>query len=136
MGLFPGWEDPLEEDMATHSSVLPGESHGQRNISGCSPQGHTESHMTKTTQQQQQQTPRKGLLRCNGKESASQGRRHKRCGFNPGLGRPPGGGNGNPLQFSCLENLMDRGAWQAMVHGVAKSQTQLRDSTHKYRKTV
>ena len=37
MGLFPGWEDPLEEDMATHSSVLPGESHGQRNISGCSP---------------------------------------------------------------------------------------------------
>ena len=38
----------------------------------------------------------------------------------PGSGRPSGGGNGNPLQYSCLENPMDRGAWQAMVHGVAK----------------
>ena len=39
----------------------------------------------------------------------------------PGLGRSPGGGHGNPLQYSCLENPMDRGAWWAMVHGVAKS---------------
>ena len=39
----------------------------------------------------------------------------------PGLGRSPGGGNGNPLQCSCLENLMDRGAWQATVHGVTKN---------------
>ena len=38
----------------------------------------------------------------------------------PGLGRSPGEGNGNPLQYSCLENPMDRGAWQATVHGVAK----------------
>ena len=37
----------------------------------------------------------------------------------------PGQGNGNPLQYSCLENFTDRGAWQATVHGVAKSQTQL-----------
>jgi len=44
-----------------------------------------------------------------------------------GSGRSPGGGNGNPLQYSCLENLKDRGAWQAMVHGVAKSWTQLSD---------
>ena len=41
----------------------------------------------------------------------------------PGLARSPGGGNGNPLQYSCLENSMDRGAWQAIVHGVAKSWT-------------
>ena len=41
----------------------------------------------------------------------------------PGLGRSPGEGNGNPLQNSCLENPMDGGAWQAIVHGVAKSQT-------------
>ena len=41
----------------------------------------------------------------------------------PGSGRSPGGGHGNPLQFSCLENPMDRGAWQATVHRVAKSQT-------------
>ena len=39
------------------------------------------------------------------------------------LGRSPGGGHGNPLQYSCLENPMDRGAWQAMVHGITKSQT-------------
>ena len=45
----------------------------------------------------------------------------------PGSGRSPRGGNGNPFQHSCLENPMDRGAWQATVHGVAKSQTWLRD---------
>ena len=39
----------------------------------------------------------------------------------PGLGSSPGEANGNPLQFSCLENLMDRETWQATVHGVAKS---------------
>ena len=49
-------------------------------------------------------------------------------GLIPGLGKPPGGGNGNPLQYSCLENPMDRGAWRPTVHKVAKSQTQL--STH------
>ena len=43
----------------------------------------------------------------------------------PGLGRSPGDGNGYPLQYSYLENSMDRGAWRATVHGVAKSQTQL-----------
>ena len=37
------------------------------------------------------------------------------------VGKIPGGGNGNPLQYSCLRNLMDRGAWQATVHGVAES---------------
>ena len=47
----------------------------------------------------------------------------------PGPGRSTGGGNGNPLQYSCLENPRDRGAWQATVHGVAKSWTQLRDFT-------
>ena len=41
----------------------------------------------------------------------------------PGSGRSPGEGNGNPLQYSCLDNSMDRGGWQATVHGVAKSQT-------------
>ena len=50
----------------------------------------------------------------------------------PGLGRSPGVGNGNPLQFSCLENPMDRGAWWGTVHGVAKRQTQLSTHTHTY----
>ena len=45
------------------------------------------------------------------------------AGSIPGLGRSPGEGNGNPLQYSCLENSMDRGAWWATVHGVTKSQT-------------
>ena len=43
----------------------------------------------------------------------------------PGLGRSTGEGNGNPLQYSCLENSMDRGAWKAIVHGVTKSWIQL-----------
>ena len=43
-----------------------------------------------------------------------------------GLGRSPGGGRGNPLQYSCLENSKDRGAWQATVHRVAKLQTPLK----------
>ena len=46
-------------------------------------------------------------------------------GSTPGLGRSPGEGNGNPLQYSCLENPMDRGAWWATVHRVAKSRTRL-----------
>ena len=48
------------------------------------------------------------------------------AGSNPGLGRSPGGGHGNPLQYSCLENPMDRGAWWATVHRVTKSRTQLK----------
>ena len=45
----------------------------------------------------------------------------------PELGRSPGEGNGYPLQYSCLENSMDRGAWWATVHGVSKNQTSLSD---------
>ena len=44
-------------------------------------------------------------------------------GLIPGLGRPPGEGNGSPLQYSCLENPMDVGTWQAIVHKAAKSRT-------------
>ena len=53
------------------------------------------------------------------KESTCQRRRRKRHGS----GRCPGGGNGYPLQYSCLENPMDRGVWWATVHGITKSQT-------------
>ena len=53
------------------------------------------------------------------------------AGLIPRSGRSPGGGHGNPLQYSCLENPMDRGAWWATVHGVAKSRAQLKWlSTH------
>ena len=47
----------------------------------------------------------------------------------PGSGRSPGEGNGNPLQYSCLKNPMDRGAWQAAVHGFTKNRTRLNDLT-------
>ena len=50
--------------------------------------------------------------------------------FIPGSGRSPGGGNGNPLQYSCLENFMDRGAWWATVHGVAESDMMEHTCTH------
>ena len=50
-------------------------------------------------------------------------------GLIPGLGRSPGEGNGNPLQYSCLENPLDGGAWWATVHGVATSRRQLSDFT-------
>ena len=62
----------------------------------------------------------------SGKELACQCRAHTRHKFNPWIGTIPGGGHGNPLQYSCLENSMDREAWQAIIHGVAKSQTQLK----------
>ena len=52
-------------------------------------------------------------------------------GLIPGLGRSPG----NPLQYSCLENSMDRGTWRTVVHGVAKSETQLRDCAHTHTHT-
>ena len=47
----------------------------------------------------------------------------RNAGSIPGSGRSPGGGNGNPLQCCCLQNLMDSGAWRATVHGVAESDT-------------
>ena len=59
-----------------------------------------------------------------GKESACQ---RRRCGFDPWVGKTPGEGNGNPLQYSSLENPMNRGAWWATVHGGTRSWTQLSD---------
>ena len=56
-------------------------------------------------------------------------------GLIPGLGRSPGGGNGNLLQYSCLENAMDRGAWRALVHWVKKSWSQLSAYTHTHTHT-
>ena len=62
----------------------------------------------------------------SGKEPTCQWKRRKRCGFDPWVGKIPGEGHGNPLQYSHLENPVERGAWRATVHGVAKSQTQLK----------
>ena len=54
----------------------------------------------------------------------------KSCEFDLGSGRSPGRGSGNPLQYSCLENPTDRGAWRATIHGVAKSRTQLTNNVY------
>ena len=51
-------------------------------------------------------------------------------GLIPGSGQSPGGGNGNPLEYSCLENPIERGFWQATVHGVRKSQSDMTEATN------
>ena len=61
----------------------------------------------------------------SGKESACKAGAVEDWDWIPRSGRAPGGRHSNPLQYSCLENPMDRGAWQATVHGVTKSQAQL-----------
>ena len=67
----------------------------------------------------------------SGKEPACQCRRHKRCKFSSGSRRSPGEGNGYSLQYPCLENPMDRGAWWVILQRVAKGQTRLKQlSTH------
>ena len=67
-------------------------------------------------------TDKEGFLNgLAGKESTCNAEDTGDSGSVPGSGRSPGEENGNPLQYSCLENSMDRGAWWATVHGVAKS---------------
>ena len=61
------------------------------------------------------------------KEYICQCKTHKRYRFDPWAGRSPGVENDNPLQYSCMENPMERGDWWAIVHGITKSQTQLSD---------
>ena len=67
-------------------------------------------------------TKKKKEFTCNARDTGD-------VGLIPGLGRSPGEGNGNPLQYSCLGNSMDRGAWQAIVYGVAK-ELDMTEHTH------
>ena len=67
-----------------------------------------------------------------GKETACNAGNVREVGLIPGSRRSRGEGHGNPLQYSCLENPMDRGAWQATVHRVAKSQTQIKGLCTQY----
>ena len=97
---------------------LPGEFPGQGSLVGYGPWARQESDMTEHT-----------ALMVGGKEPACPCRRRK---FHPGSGRSPGEGNGKPLQYSCLENSMDRGAWLARVHRVAKIQTWLSTQAQTY----
>ena len=122
-----GQEDPLEKEMATHSSslawkILWTEEPGRLQSMGSQTVGHDWATSL---------IPCFGLwftsylglpYSSNSKESA--------CNAGdldsiPGSGRSSGEGNGNPLQYSCLENPTDRGAWWATVRGIAKSRTRL-----------
>ena len=69
---------------------------------------------------------------CSGKESACSAGDTREAGLIPGSGKSPQVGNGNPLQYSCLGNPMDRGAWEATAHGAAKSQTWLSKCKHPF----
>ena len=122
----------LEKEMASHSSVLAwriprtGEPGGLPSIESHRV-GHDWSDLAAAAA-----CTYLGLPAGNsGKEPACPCRRPQRGSLIfPGSGRSPGGGNGNPLQYSCLENPLDWGAWWATVHGVAKSRTRLRASLH------
>ena len=65
-----------------------------------------------------------------GQETACNAEGAGDAGLIPGLGKSPGGGYGNPLQYSCWENSTDRGVWQATIHRVVNSQTRLSEWTH------
>ena len=116
----------LEKEMATHSGTLAWkipwmEEHGRLQSMGSLRVGH--NWVTSVTSQRYKGFPGG----TSGKQPACQCRRHKRPGFDPWLWRSPGEGNGNPLQYACQENPMDKGAWWAAVHWVAKSWTLWRD---------
>ena len=102
-----------------HDNPLPGESHGQRRLAGYNPWGHKSLDMTKVIQHVRMYLVVPNL-RGQGWSTLSAGW-HRQC--------LPGEGNGNPLQYSCLESPIDGGTWRATVHGVAKSQTRLSDFT-------
>ena len=110
--------------MATHSSVLAWRIPGRGSLVGCRLWGRTESDTTEAMQQQQQTNRYASQMAEMVKNlPANMGD----LGSIPGSGRSAEEGNGNPLQYSCLENSMDRETWRATVHGIAKRQTQLSD---------
>ena len=114
---------------------LPGKFHRQRSLAGCSPWGHKESDMTECIVFWQHCFSPGIFLRCllgfpGGSDDKASACNAGDPGSIPGLGRSPGEGNGNPLQYSYLGNPMDRGAWRAAVHGVTKSRTWLSEHAH------
>ena len=150
-GLIPGWGTKWHPTPV----LLPGKSHGWRSLVGCSPWGRKESDTTEQlhfhflswgTRFHMQTKNLKTFLKVRRGHEA-----HKRSGSYgkasacnagdpgsiPGSGRSLAEGNGNPLQYPCLENSMDGGAWQATVHGVTKSRTRLSNfSSLQYNKLI
>ena len=128
-----GREDPLEKKWQPTPVLLPGKFHGRRSLVGCSPWGCKESDITErfcfTFSLLAHIRSLINTFCCIyraslcSKESACNAGDTGDTGSIPGLGRSPVGGHGNPLQYSCLENPMDRGVWWATVHRIAKNQT-------------
>ena len=138
-GSIPGLGRPLARGMATHSSILAWRIPWTERLAGYSPLRCKEPNMIEWLTLSPffffpvtiRLCTKPGLPRwLNGKESASQCRRHRRHEFHLWVGKIPWKGNGNPLQYSCLENPMDRGTWQATVHGVSKTQMLLNTEVH------
>ena len=124
-----GWEDPLEKGTATYSSILAWRIPWTRQSMELQRVRHDWVTVTFISS-----GPSQVALVVKNLPANAGGRRDS--GSIPPSGRSTGGGNGNLLQYSCLENLMDRGAWWAIVHGVEKSQTQLKQlSTLAYHQT-
>ena len=102
---------------------LPGESQGRGSLVGGCLWGRTESDMTEATQHQQQQQHRVSQVILVVMNPLANARDVTDACSVPGSGGSPGGGHSNALQYSCLENPMDRRTWWAMVHRVTESQT-------------
>ena len=139
-GSIPGWGWSPEEEMATHSSIL------SRNIPWTEEPGGPQSmrsqrvghnwvtenactHMLLTLQSKFWTSDHLILGFPGGSDGKVSACNTEDLGSIPESGRSPGKGNGNPLQYPCLENPMDRGAWWATVHEVAKSWTRLSNFT-------
>ena len=118
VGSIPGLGRSWRREWQPSPVFLPGEYHGQRSLVGYSPWGHKELDTTEQLNNKQV-----ALVVKNPSVNAGDIRD---VVLIPGLGRFPGGGHGKPLQYSFLENTMDRGAWWAMVRRVAKSRTRLK----------
>ena len=111
-----------------HTPVfLPGESQGRRSLVGCRLWGHSVGHDWSDLAAAAAAVVILGFP--GGSEIKASACNTGDLRSIPGPGRSPGEGNGNPLQYYCLENSMDGGAWWATVHGVANSRTRLSDFT-------
>ena len=124
-----GWEDPLEEGIETHSSILAWsipwtEEPGRMQSIVLQRVGHDWSNLALLLLLSPllMGFPGGSVVKNPPANAGDAG------DFDPWIRKIPGGGNDNPLQYSCLESPMDRGAWWVTVHGVSKSQTWL--STH------
>ena len=116
-----GREDPLEKEMATHSSVLAWRIPGTGGPSGLPSMGSQSWTQLKRLSSSSNSSSIAGFP--GGSEGKAPARDAGDLGSIPGSGRSSGEGTGNPLQYSYLENPMDRGTWEATVHGIAKSRT-------------